>query len=531
VNEFQQGDNMPGVPADDFRWDDLDQRLLFPKISDLAEEMQKRVAEGERKVAYETQQSGNAAGYLTRLFAFHEQLTDEWAERLYNAHCETWVQQNRTVSATFIRAVRDRAITQLIDVRKASVHAEVRRRGTAIGNQPNPIALGDWNRRMDRLAARWNRKLEADAVESNYRAAGEDARRWEAEAEKKAKADSAGVRVAEIENKPIDRWLSLFALAVAVALYLLPRTELVIIGCCVLIWGSLIRPFVNFWWIEDLKWRQLLAVIVLTGGVVGLGLNIKPEKPHANEARDGSETSPALLATRPENTPSATARAPGTEPFSVDVRSAFVSDSGPLTKFMVAYPSMFGSTTSPVLYLAYIQLTNLQDVPTAVSDFKIAASKEAEGPWEDLVPIPLPSTTLYTLGVPTPYPKNLVLGHGTYRLATAPTKGDMALAAVVDASPKLASEIAKLIQPHDTIYGWIALDSLRHVGLSPGQIYFRIKARDAANKTGTYIVELPRKVLGDSSMDVNCGVIAISGVKANISGFHVKYYSDPYPTQ
>lgn len=218
------------------------------------------------------------------------------------------------------------------------------------------------------------------------------------------------------------------------------------------------------------------------------------------------------------------------EPFSVEVRSSYVSDSGPLTLFMVGYPSMFGNTTSPVLYLAYIQVTNLQGVPTTMSDLKVAASKGPEGPWEDLVPIPLAATTLYVLGVATPHPKNLAAGHGTYRLATAMTKEDMALAAVVDASPKLASEMAKLIQPHDTIYGWIALDSLRHVALSPGQIYFRIKAQDAAGKTGIYVVELPRKQPGDPSMDVNCGVIAVSGVRADISGFHVKYYSDPFPT-
>jgi hypothetical protein len=161
---------MSAAPADDFRWVDIDQRLLSPKISDLAEEMHKRIAEGERKVAFDARQSGNAAGYLPRLFDFHEQLTDEWAKRLYTAHCEAWVQQNRIVSAAFIRAVRDRAITNLIAVRKSSVEAEINRRGTAINKQPNPIALRDWKRRMDRLATRWSRKLEAEAVATEYRA-------------------------------------------------------------------------------------------------------------------------------------------------------------------------------------------------------------------------------------------------------------------------------------------------------------------------------------------------------------------------
>src|ERR1700694_4598339 len=164
---------MSSAPADDFRWVDIDHRLLSPKISDLAEEMHKRIAAGERKAEFDTRQSGNAAGYLTRLFDFHQRLTDEWAERLYAAHRDAWLQQNRTVSPSFIRGVRDRAIAQLIAARKSTVQAGVSLRGTRIGQQPNPIALGEWNRRMDRLAARWNRKLEAEAVACEYRAPGE----------------------------------------------------------------------------------------------------------------------------------------------------------------------------------------------------------------------------------------------------------------------------------------------------------------------------------------------------------------------
>ena len=41
-----------------------------------------------------------------------------------------------------------------------------------------------------------------------------------------------------------------------------------------------------------------------------------------------------------------------TDPFRVEVRSAFVSDSGPLTFYMVGYQSMFGQTISPVFYLS-----------------------------------------------------------------------------------------------------------------------------------------------------------------------------------
>ncbi|MGA8286592.1 MAG: deaminase [Candidatus Sulfotelmatobacter sp.] len=154
-----------------FRWEDLDNRLLSPKLQELSNEMQKKSVEGERKAAFDARQSGNAAGYLPRLFDFQERLTDEWAQRVYAAHCESWSQQNRKVTGEFVRAVRDRAIVPLIATRKATVQSGVSLRGTRTGEKPNPVSLGNWNRRIERLAAPWSRRLEADAVAEEYRAA------------------------------------------------------------------------------------------------------------------------------------------------------------------------------------------------------------------------------------------------------------------------------------------------------------------------------------------------------------------------
>ena len=153
-----------------FRWEDLDNRLLSPKLQEISNEMQKRSVEGERKAAFDTRQSGNSAGYLPRLFDFQEQLTDEWVQRVFAAHCESWSQQNRTVTGEFIRTVRDRAIVPLIAARKSAVQFEVSLRGTRIREDPNPVALAEWNRRMDRMAATWSQRLESDAVAEEYRA-------------------------------------------------------------------------------------------------------------------------------------------------------------------------------------------------------------------------------------------------------------------------------------------------------------------------------------------------------------------------
>jgi hypothetical protein len=153
-----------------FQWGDLDRRLISPKTNALAEEMQKRAHDGEREIAFETARSLNSAGYLPRLFDFHEQLVDEWAERLYAAHCDAWAQQNRSVSPAFIRAIRDRPIAQLFAARRSSVQGQVSRRAIRIGESINQVALLSWNLKMDRLASRWRSKLEAEAVACEYRA-------------------------------------------------------------------------------------------------------------------------------------------------------------------------------------------------------------------------------------------------------------------------------------------------------------------------------------------------------------------------
>ncbi len=216
---------------------------------------------------------------------------------------------------------------------------------------------------------------------------------------------------------------------------------------------------------------------------------------------------------------------PQSTPFSVQVRSALVSDSGPLTLYMVVYPSRFGQTASPVFYLAFIQITNLQDIASTISEFSVSASKSSDGPWENLEPIPLSSVRLFSLGARTPTPKNVVFKHETYRLATPMTKDDMKHAALLNANPALGPKLAKPIQPHNSISGWVAFDPPTHKGLTPGQVYFRVSLRDTANKSDNYIVLLPTKK--DSSIDIDNGSIQVTGLVADISQFKVRYYSDP----
>lgn len=63
--------------------------------------------------------------------------------------------------------------------------------------------------------------------------------------------------------KPIDRWLWLAGAAVAILLFLFAKTPLVVLICVVVLFGLLVHPVWNFWWIEKDVRRRLLALVGL----------------------------------------------------------------------------------------------------------------------------------------------------------------------------------------------------------------------------------------------------------------------------
>src|SRR5438105_4407562 len=154
-----------------FRFEDLDRRLISPKTNELAEEMHKRSRQAKSQISFQTARSGNSATYLQRLFDFHEELADEWAARLFIAHCEAWVEQNRSISPSFIRAVSNRRIRELFAAHASSVKSEVERRAIRINEPIIPAVLSSWRLRMDRLANRWYNRLEAEAAKCEYSSA------------------------------------------------------------------------------------------------------------------------------------------------------------------------------------------------------------------------------------------------------------------------------------------------------------------------------------------------------------------------
>ena len=80
-------------------------------------------------------------------------------------------------------------------------------------------------------------------------------------------------------DKPFDRWLSTAGIAVGIALFLVPKTSVVIILFLLLMFALLIHPAWNAPWIEDSLWRQGASLIALIGLSAFIGWAAWPLRP------------------------------------------------------------------------------------------------------------------------------------------------------------------------------------------------------------------------------------------------------------
>jgi len=81
------------------------------------------------------------------------------------------------------------------------------------------------------------------------------------------------------DKKPIDRWLGFLGIVVALVLYLVPdKTPAIVVICISGMFGLLIHPVWNFWWIEARLWRKVSAIVVLAWALFRLGKISWPSK-------------------------------------------------------------------------------------------------------------------------------------------------------------------------------------------------------------------------------------------------------------
>lgn len=66
-----------------------------------------------------------------------------------------------------------------------------------------------------------------------------------------------------LRKKPIDLWLAIGGVVVAIVLTLVPKTPFVVIGSLILIFLLMLHPLWNFWWIEKTLFRRLVTCFLL----------------------------------------------------------------------------------------------------------------------------------------------------------------------------------------------------------------------------------------------------------------------------
>ena len=113
-----------------------------------------------------------------------------------------------------------------------------------------------------------------------------------------------------ITNKPIDRWLGLAGAASGGVFFLITKTPLTVIATLVLIFGLLIHPIWNFWWIEDAPWRRYLSITLFCFSLILIGWYVWPSQ----------RTTVFLQFEKPEVLQQYSLIAPGKE-FGVNIRS------------------------------------------------------------------------------------------------------------------------------------------------------------------------------------------------------------------
>jgi hypothetical protein len=225
-------------------------------------------------------------------------------------------------------------------------------------------------------------------------------------------------------------------------------------------------------------------------------------------------------------------------PFSAEVR--IVINSSPvkdkLTMFVVGHGGLVGrdglvqQIVSPIPFLLYAQVTNLENVPSNITDYSVEVSSYRFGPWHPLPSISLRSCDLYVIGVDVGPPglgppgKSLRFSRGSYLLATPPAAKYLASGDLLKPDHLLESELGHNIQPHDHVEGWAAFDHADNFMVFRSKsIYFRITVRDSAGLEGSTVSKIP--VFSNESSDTTMATFTRLGLVRDLSDDPILPYS------
>jgi hypothetical protein len=155
---------------------------------------------------------------------------------------------------------------------------------------------------------------------------------------------------------------------------------------------------------------------------------------------------------------------------------------GPIRYYMLAHNSPSGTTISPVELLVYIQVTNLQNIPSTIHNCATEFSAYSDEPWSKLYPMALTGNALYMIGAKSFSPtiddqRSIVVSTGIYSMSDELTSDDLKYAVLLNPRKKLEDYFQQPIPAHGTISGWAAYGS--EDGIVMGNV-FRVHIVDGA---------------------------------------------------
>jgi|SRR5579859_4238401 len=155
----------------EFCWEDVDHKLADAKLALLSGDMQKKVADDQRRIHFEAAKRGNDAYFLVAFFEMQESRAQEWAREIYKVYCNVWESQGQAITLELAKSVYEKAVMPVLSVRQgtAEFEAELVAKRTGTADSPQLTAcIAEWRRKIKRLGSSLWTEIEVDAREQEH---------------------------------------------------------------------------------------------------------------------------------------------------------------------------------------------------------------------------------------------------------------------------------------------------------------------------------------------------------------------------
>jgi len=198
------------------------------------------------------------------------------------------------------------------------------------------------------------------------------------------------------------------------------------------------------------------------------------------------------------------------EPYQIKIRVSIINPANKrlIARFMIGYKSASGDTISPINFILYIQIINMQTVRSKIASYRVEAAPALDGPWKQLMPIAVRGQQIYLIF----------------------KRGGLTKASEIEFLPNSLANVLsdQSLQPHETISGWAFFE--RRDVVPSAMNFFRFHIHDTAGVQTSRIVPKAKQIpnVGQRETQKSPGWRLLHQDR-DISKFHVRYYHSSYP--